>query len=102
MFGHAWDEVDVRDLEESYEAPRGYGQIIALRCLRCKTVRLDAWSRWGILGGRKYVYRDEYKDLNQDLKDSAKAEDSTWVTARKRYLKLRRTEGMREDGEGDP
>lgn len=90
VYGHAWEEIAPGELEEEFSAPRGYGEIVVLRCLRCKTVRADAWSRWGSLGYRRYWYPDEYKDLNRDLKDSTKAEDSTWVTARKRYLKLRR------------
>jgi hypothetical protein len=89
IFGHAWDEVPVGAVIDSYTTPLSHKIVIALQCMRCKTARIDSWNRWGALGGRKYIYPDDYKSLNEDLREHHKAEDTSWIEAKKRYLKAR-------------
>jgi hypothetical protein len=70
--------------------------------MRCKTARIDAWSRWGVLGGRKYIYEDDYKEMNHTLKEESTEDDSSWHTAKKRYVELRRAARKAEmSGETD-
>lgn len=93
IFGHAWDEVPIGRVVDSYTSPMEYRVVIALECMRCKTARIDAWNRWGTLGARKYVYPDAYKALNEDLREHHKGDDTPWMEAKKRYLKARANNG---------
>ena len=99
IFGHAWDEVPVGKVIDSYEHPLHYRNVVTLQCLRCETARIDAWNRWGGLGGRRYIYPDDYRELNQRLREAKKEGVSVQAEAKRRYLaarsKERKVEGAR-------
>lgn len=103
IFGHAWDEVPIGAVTDDYYPITGYRIVVALKCMRCGTARIDAWNRWGGLGARKYLYEDGYKELNSSLREDASGDDSSWTTAKKRYIKARKAALMAgmDGGDGD-
>ena len=68
-----------------------YRNVISLRCLRCRTLRLDAWNQIGRLGQRRYIYEDGYREFGDQLKEGGKPDDNRWTTAKRRYLDMRRS-----------
>lgn len=53
-FGHAW-------YESTTDKKAEYGVLIALRCERCDTERLDNVDYWGNFLRRRYDYPDGYQ-----------------------------------------
>src|SRR4051812_46436093 len=106
IFGHAWDEVSIGAVIDEFRAPLGYREVVALKCMRCEAVRIDAWNRLGTLGNRRYIYDDGYKQLGDSLRGNTKPGTSTFLTAKKRYLAARRRQvfdqGEDEDGGDAP
>ena len=101
IFGHAWEEVPIGKVVDDYSPVMGYRVVIAVQCLRCKTARVDAWNQWGGIGGRRYIYDDDYKTLNADLREHGKEGDNSWITAKKRYIAARKKEAAeREEAAG--
>lgn len=90
VFGHAWDEVPIGAVTDDYYPVSGYRIVVALKCMRCGTARIDAWNRWGGLGARRYIYEDAYRDMNATLKDSTAEDSNSWATAKKRYIAARK------------
>lgn len=99
IFGHAWDEVSIGAVTDDYVSPVGYREVLALKCMRCGTARIDSWNRWGGLGGRRYIYDEDYKQLNLDLRENHKPDESARDAAKKRYLAARREAMKQSDQE---
>jgi hypothetical protein len=89
-WGHAWEEFIPRNTR-----PR-WGELFTLRCTRCTTERHDTINALGQLGGRRYVYPDDYRlaadetptrdELRVALAQTLQREVRERVTRRKRKV----------------